>query len=143
MSSEFSCLVVYVIRHSPQTNDGDTPSSRPLPEPSSAPDPNRSPETTHSDILVHITRHGRSDFNIERFCTNLRRSEEAKKSAIVSLRRYGERAGIPHRFLILHISPTDKKNFFLRLDRRGNRDQPLRFLSGFSTSDARDSVSIM
>jgi hypothetical protein len=41
------------------------------------------------------------------------------------VKRYGDRFGVRHRFLIFHIVRSDGKDFYLRLDRRRDHTIPL------------------
>lgn len=64
------------------------------------------------------------------------------KAKIASVKRYGDRNGVPHRFLIFEIVRTDGKEFYLRMDRR--RDPNIPFLvfgmRGLATHLANDTV---
>jgi len=61
---------------------------------------------------------------------------------IASVKRYGDRSGVPHRFLIFHVIRTDRTDFYLRMDRR--RDPTVPFIAfgiqGLQTRLAKDTV---
>ena len=60
-------------------------------------------------------------YSVRTFCESLFNSPRAADATIVSVKRYGDRFGMLHRFLILHIVRDDGKDFYLRLDRRPDR----------------------
>jgi len=60
-------------------------------------------------------------YSVRTFCESLFSSPRAAHATIVSVKRYGDRFGMLHRFLILHIVRDDGKDFYLRLDRRPDR----------------------
>jgi len=61
---------------------------------------------------------------------------------IASVKRYGDRNGVPHRFLIFHVIRRDGRDFYLRMDRR--RDPTVPFIAfgiqGLQTRLAKDTV---
>jgi len=61
---------------------------------------------------------------------------------IASVKRYGDRNGVPHRFLIFHVIRTDGRDFYLRMDRR--RDPTVSLIAfgiqGLQTRLANDTV---
>jgi len=84
-------------------------------------------------------------YSVRTFCESLLNSPRASQASIASVKRYGDRSGVPHRFLILHIVRDDGKDFYLRLDRRPDRgDIPLwKFaIRDFGSSKAVDTASI-
>ena len=77
------------------------------------------------------------------FCESLFNSYRAVSAEIVSVKRYGDRFGVRHRFLIFHIVRTDGKGFYLRVDRRRDHNIPLlEFgIQNLGRSNAADTVS--
>jgi len=75
-------------------------------------------------------------------CESLFASPRALRATIVSVKRYGDRNGVLHRFLIFHVVRADGKDFYLRIDRR--RDPAIPFLAfgmrGLQTRLANDTV---
>jgi len=61
---------------------------------------------------------------------------------IASVKRYGDRFGVPHRFLIFHVIRTDGRDFYLRMDRRRDPSVPLIAfgIQGLQTRLAKDTV---
>jgi len=61
---------------------------------------------------------------------------------IASVKRYGDRNGVPHRFLIFHVIRTDGRDFYLRMDRRRDPTVPLIAfgIQGLQTRLAKDTV---
>ena len=61
---------------------------------------------------------------------------------IASVKRYGDRNGVPHRFLIFHVIRTDGRDFYLRMDRRRDPSVPLIAfgIQGLQTRLAKDTV---
>ena len=59
------------------------------------------------------------------FCESLLNSSRATDAKIASAKRYGDRYGVPHRFLIFHIVRDNGKEFYLRVDRRRDHGIPL------------------
>ena len=76
------------------------------------------------------------------FCESLFKSSRVVGANIVSAKRYGDRNGVLHRFLILHVVRTDGKDFYLRLDRRRDPKVPLLAfgMQGLQTRLAKDTV---
>ncbi|KAF8320205.1 uncharacterized protein EI90DRAFT_2610404 [Cantharellus anzutake] len=64
-------------------------------------------------------------FSVRTFCESLFNSRRAANARIVSVQRYGDLQGVPHRFLILHVTRADGGEFYLRLDRRRDHKVPL------------------
>ncbi|KAF8320185.1 uncharacterized protein EI90DRAFT_3020544 [Cantharellus anzutake] len=60
-------------------------------------------------------------FSVRTFCESLVNSRRAANARIVSVQRYGDLQGVPHRFLIMHVTRADGREFYLRLDRRRDR----------------------
>ncbi|KAF8322829.1 uncharacterized protein EI90DRAFT_3019991 [Cantharellus anzutake] len=58
--------------------------------------------------------------------------------------RYGDLQGVPHRFLILHVTRVDGREFYLRLDRRRDRQVPLLLFGvrDLGTSRAIDTAAV-
>ncbi|KAF8320189.1 uncharacterized protein EI90DRAFT_2609449 [Cantharellus anzutake] len=83
-------------------------------------------------------------FSVRTFCESLFNSRRAANARIVSVRRYGDLQGVPHRFLILHVTRADGREFYLRLDRRRDHKVPL-WLFGvrdLGTSHAIDTAAV-
>ena len=82
-------------------------------------------------------------YSVRTFCESLFNSRRAVSAKIVFVKRYGDRFGVRHRFLIFHIVRTDGKDFYLRVDRRRDHDVPLwEFgIQNLGRSDAADTVS--
>ena len=82
-------------------------------------------------------------YSVRTFCESFFNSHRAASAKIVSVKRYGHRFGVPHRFLIFHIIRTDGKDFYLRVDRRPDHDIPLwEFgIQNLGRSNAADTVS--
>ena len=82
-------------------------------------------------------------YSVRTFCESLFNSHRAVSAEIVSVKRYGHRFGVPHRFLIFHVVRTDGKDFYLRVDRRPDHDVPLwEFgIQNLGRSNAADTVS--
>ena len=82
-------------------------------------------------------------YSVRTFCESLFNSHRAVSAKIVSVKRYGDRFGVPHRFLIFHIARTDGKDFYLRVDRRRDHDVPLwEFgIQNLGRSNAADTAS--
>ena len=76
------------------------------------------------------------------FCESLFNSSRAADAEIASVKRYGDRKGILHRFLIFHIVRRDGRDFYLRMDRRKDPAVPLWVfgLQGLETRLAKDTV---
>ncbi|KAF8338070.1 uncharacterized protein EI90DRAFT_2537240 [Cantharellus anzutake] len=83
-------------------------------------------------------------FTVQAFCESLRKSPLAADAKIISVQRYGDCYGIPHRFLIFHVDRTGRKAFYLRLDRkRDHTSSSWKFWRRDSeTSDASDTAAI-
>ena len=64
-------------------------------------------------------------YSVRTFCESFFNSHRAVSAEIVSVKRYGDRFGVRHRFLIFHVVRTDGKNFYLRVDRRRDHDVSL------------------
>jgi hypothetical protein len=64
-------------------------------------------------------------YTVRTFCESLFNSRRASNTKITSVKRYGDRYGVPHRFLIFHIIRGDGRDFYLRVDRRRDRNVPL------------------
>ncbi|KAF8322846.1 uncharacterized protein EI90DRAFT_3077524, partial [Cantharellus anzutake] len=64
-------------------------------------------------------------FSVRTFCESLFNSRRAANARIVSVQRYGDLQGVPHRFLILHVTRADGREFYVRLDRRRDHKVPL------------------
>ncbi|KAF8320218.1 uncharacterized protein EI90DRAFT_3081052 [Cantharellus anzutake] len=81
-------------------------------------------------------------FSVQTFCESLFNSRRAANARIVSVQRYGDLQGVPHRFLILHVTRADGREFYLRLDRRRDRQVPLLLFGvrDLGTSRAIDTV---
>ena len=82
-------------------------------------------------------------YSVRTFCESVFNSHRAVSAKIVSVKRYGDRFGVPHRFLIFHIARTDGKDFYLRVDRRRDHGVPLwEFaIQNLGRSNAADTVS--
>ena len=82
-------------------------------------------------------------YSVRTFCESLFNSHRTVSAKIVSVKRYGDRFGVPHRFLIFHIIRTDEKDFYLRVDRRRDHNIPLlEFgIQNLGRSNAADTVS--
>ena len=78
-------------------------------------------------------------YTVRTFCESLLNSSRASNARIVSVKRYGDRHGVPHRFLIFHINRTDGKDFYLRVDRR--RDHTISLLVFAARDRGRSSAS--
>ncbi|KAF8310434.1 uncharacterized protein EI90DRAFT_1220888 [Cantharellus anzutake] len=81
-------------------------------------------------------------FSVRTFCESLFNSRRATNARIVSVQRYGDLQGVPHRFLIMHVTRADGREFYLRLDRRRDRQVPLLLFGvrDLGTSRAMDTV---
>ncbi|KAF8322848.1 uncharacterized protein EI90DRAFT_2401505 [Cantharellus anzutake] len=83
-------------------------------------------------------------FSVRTFCESLFNSRRAANARIVSIQRYGDLQGVSHRFLILHVTRADGREFYLRLDRRRDHKVPL-WLFGvrdLGTSHAIDTAAV-
>ncbi len=95
-----------------------------------------------SDILHPVPSFGHAEYSVKVFCERLEQSATASSAVMVSCTRYGDKSGVPHRFLILHVQHDGRPNFYIRLDRRPNREGKfLSFLLNSSTDIAKDTVS--
>jgi hypothetical protein len=58
------------------------------------------------------------------------------------VKRYGDRNGVRHRFLIFHVIRSDGREFYLRMDRRKDPAVPLWVfgMQGLVTRLANDTV---
>ena len=76
------------------------------------------------------------------FCESLFNSPRAVQAKIESVKRYGDRNGVLHRFLIFHVTRIDGREFYLRMDRRKDPAVPLWVfgMQGMSTRLANDTV---
>ncbi|KAF8318616.1 uncharacterized protein EI90DRAFT_2703213 [Cantharellus anzutake] len=81
-------------------------------------------------------------YSVRTFCESLLKSARVDDARIMSVERYGDLHGVPHRFLILHVVRTDGRDFYLRLDRRRDHSVPLRIFAvrDLGTSAAVDTV---
>ena len=81
-------------------------------------------------------------YSVRTFCESFFNSHRAVSAEIVSVKRYGDRFGVPHRFLIFHVVRTDGKDFYLRVDRRRDHDVSLwEFgIQNLGRSNAADTV---
>src|ERR1700677_4870488 len=97
--------------------------------------PSRPSSTTPSyfpeyDIIQSVPPAGYISLSFIEFCTGLPSSQEA---SVVSITRWVNRLGVPHRFLILHVVvSTGNRDLFFRLDCR--RDPQELSLSSSSQS---------
>jgi hypothetical protein len=90
-------------------------------------------------------------YSVRMFCESLFNSPCANDAKIASVKRYSDRNGVPHRFLLFHIVRDNGTEFYLRMDRRRDHDIPLwvfgiRDLGGSNAVDAasrRGSIMIM
>jgi len=91
------------------------------------------------DIIRNVPPAGYNTLSFTEFCTRLSSSQEANHANVISVTRWVNRWGVPHRFLILHVvvSTWDRELFF-RLERR--RDTQELFVSSSSPCTASDGV---
>src|SRR5260370_15080694 len=79
--------------------------------------PRNSPEYDDIIRIVHLV--GFAAFTFVEFCNGLSSSSEAHHASVVSVTRWVNNWGVPHRFLILHVEDsTGNRNLCIRLDRR-------------------------
>ncbi|KAF8310440.1 uncharacterized protein EI90DRAFT_3024466 [Cantharellus anzutake] len=83
-------------------------------------------------------------FSVRTFCESLFNSRRAANARIVSVRRYGDLQGVPHRFLIMHVTRADGREFYVRLDRRRDHQVPLLLFGvrDLGTSRAIDTAAV-
>ncbi|KAF8322839.1 uncharacterized protein EI90DRAFT_3019997 [Cantharellus anzutake] len=83
-------------------------------------------------------------FSVRTFCESLFNSRRAANARIVSVQRYGDLQGVPHRFLIMHVTRADGREFYLRLDRRRDHQVPLLLFGvrDLGTSRAIDTAAV-
>jgi len=97
----------------------------------------------HSELLERISCRAYTRYRVKDFCESLKHSLRAVDAVVTSVKRYGDRNGVHHRFLILQVSRKAGRDFYLRVDRRPDRRIPLlRFSSKSGVSDAEDTVAI-
>jgi hypothetical protein len=91
----------------------------------------------------HLESRSYRTYSVRTFCESLFNSHRARHAGIVSVKRYGDRFGVPHRFLLFHIVRPDGKDFYIRLDRRRDHDIPLWVfgIRDLGRSKAADTVS--
>ena len=109
---------------------GATPSS-------TSPPPSATPSSSLDyDIIQSVPPAGYVSLSFIEFCTGLPSSQEA---SVMSVTRWVNILGVPHRFLILHVVvSTSNRDLFFRLDRR--RDSQGLSVSSSSQSTASDGV---
>ena len=106
------------------------------PSPPSSTTPSYFPEY---DIIQSVPPTGYISLSFIEFCTGLPSSQEATHASVMSVTRWVNRLGVPHRFLILHVVvSTGNRDLFFRLDRR--RDPQESSVSSSSQSTASDGV---
>ena len=97
------------------------------------------PSYPEYDIIQSVPPAGYISLSFIEFCTGLPSSQEATHASVVSVTRWVNRLGVPHRFLILHVVvSTSNRDLFFRLDRR--RDTQELSVSSSSQSTALDGV---
>ena len=76
------------------------------------------------------------------FCESVLSSSRAANAMITSVTRYGDWNGVLHRFLVFHIIREDRRDFYLRIDRRKDPAVPLWLfgMQGLTTHLAKDTV---
>jgi hypothetical protein len=91
----------------------------------------------------HLESRPYRTYSVRTFCESLFNSDRARHAGIVSVKRYGDRSGVPHRFLLFHIIRPDGTDFYIRLDRRRDHDIPLWVfgIRDLGTSKAADTAS--
>ena len=76
-------------------------------------------------ILSHKTQvpiNGFHEMSTLEFCDTVQRSRSLKSAKIMSIKGYLQMLGIiPHRFLVIHLQRDERKDAWLRLDRRTDR----------------------
>jgi hypothetical protein len=79
---------------------------------------------------------------VRTFCESLFSGSRAADAVIASVKRYGDRNGVLHRFLIFHVIRPDGRDFYLRMDRRKDPAVPLWVfgMRGLATRLAKDTV---
>jgi hypothetical protein len=82
-------------------------------------------------------------YSVRVFCESVLRSPRANGAKIQRVECYIRTTGVPHRFLIFQILRDDSREFYLRVDRR--RDKQVRmgeFILDLGESPAVDTVSV-
>jgi len=91
------------------------------------------------DIIPVLHLVGIAAFTFVEFYTRLLSSSEAPNASVISITRWVNDWGVPHRFLILHVKDsTGDRDLYFRLDRRKGNQQA--FISSSSPSLALDEV---
>ena len=94
-----------------------------------------------SEFMEKISNRAYSTYTVKDFCASLKDSLRAVDAVVTSVKRYGDKNGVPHRFLILQVSRNRGRDFYLRIDRRrDHRISLLRFGSKLGVSDPKDTV---
>jgi len=93
----------------------------------------------------HLGHKPYKEFSARTFCESLLNSPRGRNARVAIARRYFNRTGLLHRFLVLDIVQDDGTNFYLRLDCRPDRTTSrLMFaLRHRGTSSALDTASNM
>ncbi len=95
--------------------------------------------SSECDIIPALRIVGIAGFTFVEFYTRLLSSSEAPYANVISITRWVNDWGVPHRFLILHVKDsTGDRDLYFRLDRRKGNQQA--FISGSSSSLALDEV---
>src|SRR5258708_2484003 len=91
------------------------------------------------DIIPILHLVGISAFTFVEFYTRLLSSSAAPYASVISITRWVNNWGVPHRFLILHVKDSaGDRDLYFRLDRRKGNQQA--FISSSSPSLALDEV---
>src|SRR5260370_31218481 len=94
------------------------------------------------DILRLVPLIGQSLISVKDFCEWLEQNTTAPSAKIISCTRYGDKSGVPPRFLILRVQHDGPLDFYIPLDRRPSQEGTFsRFLRNSSADTAKDTVS--
>ena len=94
-----------------------------------------------SDFVEKVPYQTYTTYTVKDFCDSLKDSLRAEDAEITSIKRYGDKNGVPHRFLILQVSRNWGRDFYLRIDRRRDHRVPLlMFGLKLGVSDPKDTV---
>lgn len=95
--------------------------------------------SSRSDFIVPSSAY--VVYSVKDFCDKLEQNAAMSSAKIVSSVRYGDKNGVPHRFLMLRGQQHGVPDFYIRLDRRPDHRVPSwKLWFNSSAQPAKDTV---
>lgn len=94
-------------------------------------------------MATAVPRIGKIDLTLSEFCDYIEDHSSLQRAKIVATECYSENAGaVTHRFLVLELRRENRKDVYLRLDRRRAEGTSLfKFITASGSTKANDRVT--